>query len=148
MKQKIITLSIVALIAGLLSIVVFVSNHQEKQSVEQKVTELKKTDPVLYYGNTCPHCEIVEEWLVKNDVASKMAFSNKEVYDNKENAAELTQVAMSCGLDANNIGVPFLYAQGECLIGSPAIINYFAQKLNINVTSNPEASAAAVDLNN
>lgn len=147
MKQKIITLLVVVLIAGLLSLVVVVSNNKEKQVAEQKIEELKAADPVLYYGNTCPHCEIVEEWLVTNDVASKMTFSNKEVYDNRENAAELTKVAVSCGLDANSIGVPFLYAEGQCLIGSPDIINYFAQKLNIDVVENQEASIPA-NLNN
>ncbi len=147
MKQKIITLLVVVLIAGLLSLVVIVSNNKEKQTAQQKIEELKTADPVLYYGNTCPHCEIVEEWLVANEIDTKMAFSKKEVYDDRANAAELTKVAVSCGLDANSIGVPFLYAEGQCLVGSPDIINYFAQKLNIDVTATEEASAAP-DLNN
>lgn len=133
MKQKIITLLVVVFIAGLLSLVVVGSNNKEKKVAEQKFEELKNADPVLYYGNTCPHCKIVEEWLVANEVEKKMAFSKKEVYDNRENAAELTKVAISCGLDANSIGVPFLYAQEECLIGSPDIIEYFATKLNIEI---------------
>jgi len=147
MKQKIITLLVVVLIAGLLSLVVIVSNNKEKQAAEQKIVTLKNADPVFYYGNTCPHCEIVEEWLVANEVEKKMTFSRKEVYDNRENAAELTKVAVSCGLSANTIGVPFLYAEGQCLIGSPDIIGYFAQKLNIEVTNAQEASPTP-NLNN
>lgn len=147
MKQKIITLVAVVLIAGLLSLVVIGSNNKEKKVAEQKIEELKNSDPVLYYRNTCPHCEIVEEWLVANKIDTKMTFSRKEVYDNRANAAELTKVAATCGLDANTIGVPFLYAEGACLIGSPDIIGYFAQKLNIDVTENKEASPTP-DLNN
>lgn len=142
MKQKIITLIVVVLIAGLLSLVVIGSNNKEKKVAEQKIEDLKNAEPIFYYGNTCPHCEIVEEWFVANNVEEKMAFSKKEVYDNRVNAAELTKVAVACGLDANNIGVPFLYAEGKCLIGSPDIIEYFAQKLNIEVTETKEASPA------
>ena len=147
MKQKIITLLVIVVIAGLLSLIVVGSNNKEKQMAEQKIEDLKNADPVLYYGITCPHCEIVEEWLVDNDVASKMTFSNKEVYENRENAAELNRVATTCGLDTRTIGVPFLYAEGECLIGSPDIIEYFAQKLNIDAMGTEEASAVP-DLNN
>jgi len=147
MKQKIITLLIVVLIAGLLSLVVIVSNNKEKQVAEQKIEALKNADPVFYYGNTCPHCEIVEEWFQDNQVEEKMTFQKKEVYDNQANANELTKVAVSCGLDANSIGVPFLYSEGKCLIGSPDIIEYFANKLNIDLTETQESSTAS-DLNN
>ncbi len=147
MKQKIITLLIIVLIAGLLSLVVILSNNKEKQLAEQKIEELKNAEPIFYYGNTCPHCEEVEKWFATNQVESKIAFSKKEVYDDQKNAVELKKVATSCGLDTNSIGVPFLYAEGQCLIGSPDIINYFAQKLNIEVTENQEASASP-DLNN
>lgn len=147
MKQKIITLIVVVLIAGLLSLVVIGSNNKEKKIAEQKIEDLKNAEPIFYYGNTCPHCEIVEEWFEANQVEEKITFSKKEVYDNRANAAELTKVAVACGLDANNIGVPFLYAEGQCLIGSPDIISYFAQKLNIEVTTTEEASAAT-ELNN
>ncbi len=147
MKQKIITLLVVVLIAGLLSLVVIVSNNKEKQVAEQKIEDLKNAEPVFYYGNTCPHCEIVEEWFQANQVEEKMTFQKKEVYDNQANANELTKVAISCGLDANNIGVPFLYAEGKCLIGSPDIIEYFANKLNIDLTKTQESSTAS-DLSN
>lgn len=147
MQQKIITLLVVTLIAGLLSLVVIVSNNKEKQVAEQKIEALKNAAPVFYYGNTCPHCEIVEEWFQANQVEEKMTIQKKEVYDDRANAAELTKVAVSCGLDANNIGVPFLYAQGKCLIGSPDIIGYFADKLNIDLVETQESSTTS-DLNN
>lgn len=147
MKQKIITLLVMVLIAGLLSLVVIVSNNKEKQVAEQKIEELKNADPIFYYGNTCYYCKQVEEWFEANSIEEKIEFSQKEVYDDRQNAAELAKAAASCGLDTSSIAVPFLYAEGQCLIGSPDIINYFAQKLNIDVVENQEASAPA-DLNN
>lgn len=147
MKQKIITLVAVVLIAGLLSLVVIGSNNKEKQQAEQKLEELKNAEPIFYYGNTCYYCKQVEEWFKANSIEEKIKFSQKEVYDDRQNAAELAKVAASCGLDTSNIAVPFLYAEGACLIGSPDIIGYFAQKLNIDVTENKEASPTP-DLNN
>ena len=144
MKQKVITLIVVILIASLLSLVVIVSNNKEKQIAEQKIEELKNSDPVFYYGNTCPHCEIVEEWFKANQVEEKMTFSKKEVYDNRENALELNKVAAECGLDTSSIGVPFLYAEGQCLIGSPDIIEYFSLKLGIDENQASESAEQAL----
>lgn len=42
MKQKIITLIIVMLIAGLMSLVVIGSNNKEKQLAQEKLEALKK----------------------------------------------------------------------------------------------------------
>lgn len=147
MKQKIITLVAVVLIAGLLSLVVIGSNNKEKQQAEQKLEELKNAEPIFYYGNTCYYCKQVEEWFKANSIEEKIKFSQKEVYDDRQNAAELAKVAASCGLDTSNIAVPFLYAEGQCLIGSPDIIGYFAQKLDIEVKEAEEASPTP-DLNN
>jgi glutaredoxin len=144
MKQKVITLLVVILIAGLLSLVVIVSNNKEKQAAEQKIEDLKQSDPIFYYGNTCPHCEIVEEWFKANQVEEKMTFAKKEVYDNRANALELNEVAKGCGLDTSSIGVPFLYADGQCLIGSPDIISYFSTKLGIDENQASESAEQAL----
>lgn len=132
MKQKIITLVIVAFIAGLMSLVVIGSNNKEKQLAGEKLEALKNSEPIFYYGNTCPHCEVVKEWFKANNIEEKIKFSQKEVYDDRQNAAELTKVAASCGLDTSSIGVPFLYADNKCLVGSPDIIKYFSDKLGID----------------
>ncbi|AKM81307.1 MAG: hypothetical protein UT13_C0001G0346 [Candidatus Pacebacteria bacterium GW2011_GWF2_38_9] len=144
MKQKVITLLVVILIAGLLSLVVIVSNNKEKQLAEQKIEELKNSAPVFYYGNTCPHCEIVEEWFESNQVEERMTFVKKEVYDNRANALELNKVAAECGLDTSSIGVPFLYADGQCLIGSPDIIEYFSLKFGIDQSQASESAEQAL----
>lgn len=145
MKEKITTLIVVVLIAGLMSLVVIGSNNKEQQVNDQKLEALKTGEPVFYYGDACPHCKDVEKWFEENKVEEKMKFTKKEVWSNRQNAAELGKVAASCGLDVNNIGVPFLYAEEECLIGTPDIIKYFSDKLGIAVAEEgvEEATDAA-----
>lgn len=148
MKQKIITLVTVILIAGLMSLVVIGSNNKEKQVADQKLEALKTGEPVFYYGNTCPHCKVVEEWFKTNQIVEKAKFTQKEVYDNRQNAAELSKVAASCGLDTASIGVPFLYADNKCLIGAPNIIEYFSKKVGIEASPSAvlEATQAGIKL--
>ena len=129
MQKQITTLLLVMMIAGLMALVVMGSQKKERQLTQEKLSTLQNSEPVFYYGNTCPHCKDVEEWFEKNEVSSKISFSQKEVYDNRINSAELTKVAVSCGIPSNQIGVPFLYAKGECYVGSPDIIAYFTAEL-------------------
>ncbi len=151
MKQKIITLVIVVLIAGLMSIVVVGSNNKEKQVTVEKIEALSNGEPILYYGDTCPHCKDVEEWLKTNKVAEKVKFSQKEVWNNRQNAAELAEVAKSCNMDTSSIGVPFLYAENKCLVGVPDIEKYFSDKADLSDSGeasqsgiSPEGTSSAI----
>jgi glutaredoxin len=88
---------------------------------------------VLFYGEGCPHCAKVEQFIKENRIKEKIAFEEKEVYFNKENAKQLGEVAKKCGFNENEIGVPFLW-DGEnqkCIIGDEPIINFFKEKLNL-----------------
>jgi hypothetical protein len=95
-------------------------------------TKSASTEIILFYGNGCPHCALVEKFLIDNKVAEKIAIAQKEVYSDQVNAALLGDKAHACGLDTNSIGVPFLWdgPTGKCLVGDQDIINYFKQKIN------------------
>lgn len=142
MKQTVITGIIILIIVGLLSVIVWGSKDKQ---VEQTETQGEQTTngvpptimvsdvPIFFYGNTCPHCKDVEEWMEKNGIEEKIDIVKKEVYDNRTNSLELTQVAMGCGLPTDSIGVPFLYTpEEECLIGTPDIINYLSDKVGLS----------------
>jgi len=89
----------------------------------------RKVAAVLFYGNGCPHCGKVEEWLEGHpEIKEKINLQEKEVYDDNENARELMARAKGCGIAAEGggIGVPFLYDQGQCLMGDQPIINYLS----------------------
>jgi glutaredoxin len=88
---------------------------------------------VLFYGIGCPHCAKVEAFIKENKIKEKIAFEEKEVYFNRENAKQLIEVARKCGFKENEIGVPFLW-DGEnqkCIVGDEPIINFLKEKLNL-----------------
>jgi glutaredoxin len=137
-KQKIITGILVLVIVGLLIIIILGSKNKTKDTASRKndqsvpeIVEVGKKIPIFFYGNTCPHCKDVEEWMENNKIKEKMEIIKKEVYDNKANAQELSLVAQRCGLDPSSIGVPFLYAEDKCFIGTTDIINYLSKKAGL-----------------
>lgn len=142
MKNTLITTLIVILATAALLALVIWGSSQKKGSQNQPVltnnNETNETSAsssgelVFYYGNTCPHCKDVEDWMSSNKIEEKLKITKKEVYDNRNNASELVSTAQKCGLNTSSIGVPFLYTQeGKCLIGTPDIINYLKEKANL-----------------
>ena len=90
------------------------------------ILSLSKPKVILFYGNTCPHCEKVEEYLKANP--SKTKFRKLEVYDNKQNAVLMATKAKICGINSDSIGVPFLFNGKTCLLGDADITNWFSQQ--------------------
>mgnify|MGYP000955811959 FL=1 len=104
-------------------------NKNQSQTNETTATENQLANQIiLFYGDGCPHCAIVEEYINKNNVQNKISFTQKEVYYNQSNAKELEAKAKICGLPTDSIGVPFLWNGEKCLIGDQDIINFFKQK--------------------
>jgi len=134
-KQKLITGVLILIILGLISFVVLGSkdNNSTKKSSDlntNKVASLDDKTPIFFYGNTCPHCADVEKWMKENKVEEKVNIVKKEVYENKQNAKELESAATICKLPTDSIGVPFLYAEGKCYVGSPNVIGYLSEKIS------------------
>ncbi|HRY90997.1 MAG TPA: cytochrome c biogenesis protein CcdA [Candidatus Gracilibacteria bacterium] len=77
---------------------------------------------VLYYGNGCPHCAKVEEFIQNNTL--NIEIEKKEIYQNKENAQEFNDICDKEGINLMDRGVPFLYVKGKNLIGDKPIISY------------------------
>ena len=126
MDKKIIwTTVIVSLVMVILGYIVIDSLSKKKTPVNLPL----KNSLVLYYGLTCPHCKEVDEWMKKNKVEEKIKVEKKEVWYNKENAAELQEVAKFCSLDPTSIGVPFLWTDGKCYIGTPDVEKVLTEKL-------------------
>ncbi|BCX14649.1 MAG: hypothetical protein KatS3mg088_332 [Patescibacteria group bacterium] len=142
MKNTLIaTLVVILATAALLALIVWGSSQKKGSQNQPVLTNNNETNEmsasssgelVFYYGNTCPHCKDVEEWMNSNKIEEKLKITKKEVYDNQNNASELVSTAQKCGLNTSSIGVPFLYTQeGKCLIGTPDIINYLKEKANL-----------------
>ncbi len=85
-------------------------------------------DLILYYGETCPHCKIVEKYIADNNIEEKLKITHKEIYNNRANNDELVSKANYCQLDLKNVGVPFLWTGSNCLIGNQPIIDFLKEQ--------------------
>jgi len=94
----------------------------------------QKADLVLYYGDSCPHCKIVEEYIKNNDPSGKIIINRKEVWSSQDNQKDFLEKATACGLDLNNLGVPMLYdaVNSKCYEGDQTIIDFLDAKLPKN----------------
>jgi len=98
---------------------------------ESSSADLESGKIIYYYGTECPHCQEVLKYMDENDIYNKVDFIKKEVWHNKNNGKELNEAAQKCGLDPSDIGVPFVYANGKCLMGGPDVEGFFAEKAGI-----------------
>jgi len=89
--------------------------------------------PVLFFGEDCPHCKIVEAYITDNGIDQKVKYTKMEIPFNgktspelKANAELLVQLAQTCELDmTNGVSIPFLYDGSKCLVGQDDVINFF-----------------------
>jgi len=80
---------------------------------------------ILFYGDGCPHCKDVEDFMTKNKIEEKVKITKLEVWHNKDNQTILTQVVQKCGIKGDSVGVPFLYdGNGKCYIGETDVPNF------------------------
>lgn len=87
---------------------------------------------ILFYGQDCPHCKNVEEFILQNKIEEKVKFSRLEVWYNKDNQKIIADVAQKCGIAGDSVGVPLLYdGTGKCLLGDVDIINFFKNEAGI-----------------
>jgi glutaredoxin len=88
-----------------------------------------------FYGNSCPHCANVEEFLKTWDGINKISLEQKEVWYNKDNANLMYSRAASCGIARSELGVPLLVTpEGKCIGGDTPIIDYL-KGLNLDEKS-------------
>lgn len=84
---------------------------------------------VLFYGDGCPHCALVDAFIKDNNVEQKVPFVRKEVFNNKRNAREMAAFSKKCGLATEGMGVPFLWTGTTCVTGDKDIMAFFQSKV-------------------
>jgi glutaredoxin len=99
---------------------------------KESPTIVPKTEIMFFYGRECPHCQDVERFLKENALAEKMEFDAIEVWHNNENAKLLFAKARECGMAEKEVPVPFLYAKGQCFIGTPPVEEFFTDAMEKN----------------
>ena len=84
---------------------------------------------ILFYGEECPHCKVVEKYIADNNVKAKVIFSEREVNHDKANASMIVKRQQNCKIDKASVGaVPFLWTAEKCYLGQDEIINFFKDK--------------------
>jgi len=87
---------------------------------------LQKPKMILFFSNSCPHCQIVEKYIGDNNIEAKLKFQKLEVSQDPVNAVLLEKKARACGLDVNQgLGVPFFFDGQKCFLGDQEITAYF-----------------------
>ncbi|MDA3802632.1 MAG: hypothetical protein PF488_01900 [Patescibacteria group bacterium] len=135
MKNKTMIPLILLIVVVIASFFLLTGNNEKEndlgdQMKDEVKDEVKDEQIILFYGDGCPHCEIVDEYVEENNVEEQVSFLHKEVYNNQNNAEELREKAEYCGLQTNSIGVPFLFTGSDCLIGDRNVIDFFSSKIN------------------
>lgn len=90
------------------------------------------TEIIFFYGDGCPHCASVEDYITKNNIEPKVTFSRREVWRNKENLELLVKLASGCGIAQQDMRVPMLWDGSTCHQGDKEIINFFGKKAGIS----------------
>ena len=87
---------------------------------------------ILFYGQGCPHCKNVDDFIAQNKIEDKVKFTRLEVWYNKDNQTILGEVALKCKITSSQVGVPFLYdGNGKCVDGDTDVINFLKNAAGI-----------------
>jgi len=86
---------------------------------------------IYYYSATCPHCKNVQKFFDEHDIVNKFNITKKEVSQNPANAKEFYDLCVAKNVPPDQIGVPYLHLEGQCISGDVNIIDFFKKKLNI-----------------
>jgi len=92
---------------------------------------------VLFFGEDCPHCKIVEEFLTDNKIENitklEIPFNGKTSLQLKANVDVLLKITEICKVDVNSgVAIPFLYnGKDKCFTGDIDVINFLKNEANI-----------------
>lgn len=87
---------------------------------------------IFFWGNGCPHCEKVKEFIKEKNLESKVKILSKEVYYDQTNQKQLVETVKKCPeIDTSQgIGVPLAFdtQNNKCLYGDSAIIEWLSSR--------------------
>ncbi len=97
--------------------------------------------PIMYGRADCPHCTNVKNFMASNEIEDQYEY--KEIINNEENQAEFTAWLDHFEIPADQRGVPFMVVDEQTyLFGDTPVIEYFAEKNNIEVSDEYKASGS------
>jgi hypothetical protein len=127
MNKKVIAFIIILLVvAGAVITYALVKDKNDKTDntaastdTSENIARINNDELILFYGDGCPHCKIVEDYIAANNLDKKLNIQKKEVWYDKDNATELQEKGTTCGIAADNLGVPLLFdtTTNKCYVG-------------------------------
>ena len=88
---------------------------------------------ILFWGDGCPHCEKVKDYISEKKLDSVVKIAYKEVYYNKTNQNLLIDTVKKCPeIDSTqNVGVPLAFdkTNSKCLYGDQPIIDWLSSRV-------------------
>lgn len=84
---------------------------------------------IIFSGDVCPDCHLVEAYIVENKINERLNISIKEVYSNLNNAHLYEDKFKRCNPEPETKSVPMLWDNSFCLIGPSQIIPYLNSKI-------------------
>lgn len=84
---------------------------------------------ILFYGTNCSHCTNVQNFITSNNIQNKLKFTQLEVFNNPTNTNILADRSQICGLNPQEIGVPFFWDGKHCILGDKDIISFFKKEI-------------------
>lgn len=125
--KKLIPLFLIVFIIG----AYFYFNSQKTDILGSKIDD-SSAELILFWGEGCPHCEKVKDYIKENSLESKVKIVSKEVYYNQDNQRELEETVKKCPeIDASQgVGVPLAFdtQNSICLYGDTPIIEWLESK--------------------
>jgi len=98
-----------------------------QKTVAQKFPDAE-AQLILFWGDGCPHCEVVKTFIKDNNLENKVKIAYKEVYMDKNNQKLLETTIQKCPeIDSSRgIGVPLAFdtQAAKCFYGDTPIIDW------------------------
>lgn len=96
----------------------------------REIVSSPDADIMIFYGATCPHCKVVNEFVIENNIDKVVKLQHLEVYNDKGNLELMKQKLEQCKnlSEDDKGGVPFMYSPETCLVGDKPIIDYLKEQ--------------------
>ncbi|NTW27646.1 MAG: hypothetical protein HGA36_04935 [Candidatus Moranbacteria bacterium] len=133
MRKRNIGIILAFVAVGIIGIVFWGMKQPEQLQLASASSQSasEQADVVLYFGQECSHCKVVEKFIKDNQIEQKVIFTKKEVWHNTANNSDLQDKAKECALNPDKVGVPFLFARGKCYVGETEVQAFFKKEAGI-----------------
>jgi hypothetical protein len=128
-KKNTLVISLVFLLIALTFIFFNIMNTEvsENESFIDRVNIDLNEELILFYGEGCEYCSLVNSFIEDNKLESSTHLQVKEIYLNQINADEFEGKFNQCNPQPPFRGVPLLWHGSFCLMGEQEIIDYLDQ---------------------